>query len=448
MKLTVDNFGIIKKAEVEIGGLTVITGENDTGKSTVGKILFSLVKAFARYREDLEESKDVTILSYLEEIYFALRRVVNITHEIDVRDFFQPRRLQNQLRLEYRMAKDEALFVLENARSRGIEIPNEIFSLVENNFTKIEYVLNEPEDKKGAINRAIKKAFYSEFKSEILQKGGDVQNAATISIKDGASDIIDISLNRDGSIRYQANEDLGFSDATYVDSPAIIQFNNMVRTSKTLFDDTSSNRLSVPLHLKDLSSKLSDSMYGFFEFEMFLDDSEMAVLSKRINGLLDGSVDYDLDKKDFVFNRDGISISSTNIASGIKAIGMLDLLIKGGNTKKNSLLLLDEPEVNLHPKWQVVYCEIVTTLVSCGVDLIITTHSPYIVHALKEFSVQKGIKHQFYLAHKKDDLKFSQFSNISENISYAIDLLAAPMHELNKKSVDDVFSKSNFDDME
>jgi len=448
MKLTVDNFGIIKKAEVQIGGLTVITGENDTGKSTVGKILFSLVKAFARYREDLEESKEVTILSYLEEIYFAVRRAVNITHEIEVRDFFQPRRLQNQIRLEYRMAKDEALYVLDNARSKGIEIPNELYSLVEYNFTKIEYVLNEPEDKKGAINRAIKKAFYSEFKNEILQKGSDVQNAATISIKDGASDIIDISLNRDGSIRYQANEDLGFSDATYVDSPAIIQFNNMVRTSKTLFDDTSSNRLSVPLHLKDLSSKLSDSMYGFFEFEMFLDDSEMAVLSKKINGLLDGSVDYDVDKKDFVFNRDGISISSTNIASGIKAIGMLDLLIKGGNTKKNSLLLLDEPEVNLHPKWQVVYCEIVTALVSCGVDLIVTTHSPYIVHALKEFSVKKKIKHQFYLAHKKDGVKFSEFSDISENISYAIDLLAAPMHELNKKSVDDIFSESNFDDME
>ncbi|EKN5088755.1 ABC transporter ATP-binding protein [Yersinia enterocolitica] len=448
MKLTVNNFGIIKKAEIEIGGLTVITGENDTGKSTVGKIIFSLVKAFARYREDLEENKDNTILSYLEEIYFTLRRIVNISNEHDIRDFFQPRRLQSQLRLEYHVARSEAFLILESARQKGVDIPVEVDHLVASNFAKIAYVLNEPEDKKGAINRAIKKAFYSEFKNEILQKGGFPQSEATVSIKDGASEIIDLSLNRDGTIRYQANDDLGFSDATYVDSPAVIQFNNLVRTSKTLFDDTSSNRLTVPLHLKDLSSKLSDSMYGFLELDLFQEDTEMTALTKKISGLLDGSVDYDNDKKDFVFNRKGISVSSTNIASGIKALGMLDLLIKGGNTKRNSLLILDEPEVNLHPKWQIAYCDIITSLVHCGVELIVTTHSPYIVHALKEFSTKKGIKNQFYLANKINFEHFSEFMDISNNISYAIDLLAMPMHELNKKSVEDVFSKNNFDGME
>lgn len=448
MKLTVNNFGIIKKAEVEIGGLTVITGENDTGKSTVGKIIFSLVKAFARYREDLEENKDNTILFYLEEIYFTLRRIVNISYEHDVRDFFQPRRLQNQLRLEYHETRKEALLVLESARQKGIDIPVDFYHLLESNFAKIAYVLNEPEDKKGAINRAIKKAFYSEFKNEILQKGGFPQSEATVSIKDGASEIIDLRLNRDGAIKYQASDDLGFSDATYVDSPAVIQFNNLVRTSKTLFDDTSSNRLTVPLHLKDLSSKLSDSMYGFLELDLFQEDTEMTALTKKISGLLDGSVDYDSDKKDFVFNRNGISVSSTNIASGIKALGMLDLLIKGGNTKRNSLLILDEPEVNLHPKWQVAYCDIITSLVHCGVELIVTTHSPYIVHALKEFSEKKGIQNQFYLANKMDFENFSEFMDISNNISYAIDLLAMPMHELNKKSIENVFSKNNFDEME
>ncbi|HEJ0287948.1 TPA: AAA family ATPase [Klebsiella pneumoniae] len=448
MKLTVNNFGIIRKAEVEIGGLTVITGENDTGKSTVGKIIFSLVKAFARYREDLEESKDNTILSYLEEIYFTLRRIVNITYEYDIRDFFQPRRLQNQLRLEYHAARNEAFVMLESMREKGIDIPIDFYQLVESNFAKIAYVLNEPEDKKGAINRAIKKAFYSEFKNEILQKGEFPQSEATISIKDGASEIIDLSLGRDGTIKYQANDDLGFSDATYVDSPAVIQFNNLVRTSKTLFDDTSSNRLTVPLHLKDLSSKLSDSMYGFLDIDLFQEDTALTALTKKINGLLNGSVDYDVDKKDFVFNRNGISVSSTNIASGIKALGMLDLLIKGGNTKRNSLLILDEPEVNLHPKWQVAYCDIITSLVHCGIEIIVTTHSPYIVHALKEFSTKKGIQNQFYLANKIGLGHFSELTDISDNISYAIDLLAMPMHELNKKTVDDVFSKSNFDDME
>lgn len=446
MKITVDNFGIIENAEVKIGGLTVVTGENDTGKSTIGKILFSLVKAFARYREDLEENKENIITTYIEEMYFTLRRYINLAHENDIREFYQPRRLYNHLRLEYRDAKFEAISLLKSAEQRGVIFPRVIFETIENNFTKIEYVLNEPDDKKSAIHRAIKKAFYSEFKHEILQKGGDDISNATISIKDGASQIIDITLKRDGTIDYHASDDLGFSDATYVDSPAIIQFNNMIRTSKTLFDDSMSSRLSVPLHLKDLSSKLTDSMYGFLDFGLFPEDSKLSKLTKDISGLLDGSVDYDSDKKDFVLNRRNVAISSGNIASGIKALGMLDLLIKGGNTKKNSLLLLDEPEVNLHPKWQVAYCDIITALVECGVDLIVTTHSPYIVHALKSFCIDKKIDNYFYLAYKESSTGFSKFKDISNNVSYAIDLLAQPMQELNESNIDDLFLE--YDDMD
>ena len=35
MKLSIRNVGKLKEADVEINGITVITGENDTGKSTV-----------------------------------------------------------------------------------------------------------------------------------------------------------------------------------------------------------------------------------------------------------------------------------------------------------------------------------------------------------------------------------------------------------------------------
>ncbi|MBA5249383.1 MAG: ABC transporter ATP-binding protein, partial [Gammaproteobacteria bacterium] len=47
MKLTIKNIGTIKEAEIELSGLTVIAGENDSGKSTVGKLMFSIVKAIS-----------------------------------------------------------------------------------------------------------------------------------------------------------------------------------------------------------------------------------------------------------------------------------------------------------------------------------------------------------------------------------------------------------------
>ncbi len=44
MRLKIKNFHLIKRADIQFEGLTVIAGENDTGKSTVGKILFSEIR--------------------------------------------------------------------------------------------------------------------------------------------------------------------------------------------------------------------------------------------------------------------------------------------------------------------------------------------------------------------------------------------------------------------
>jgi len=44
MTLELKNIGMIKEANVKIDGLTVIAGENDTGKSTLGKVLYALIR--------------------------------------------------------------------------------------------------------------------------------------------------------------------------------------------------------------------------------------------------------------------------------------------------------------------------------------------------------------------------------------------------------------------
>lgn len=40
MKLNIKNFMKIKEADIVIDGITVIAGENNTGKSTIGKYCF------------------------------------------------------------------------------------------------------------------------------------------------------------------------------------------------------------------------------------------------------------------------------------------------------------------------------------------------------------------------------------------------------------------------
>lgn len=52
MNVRLKNIGIISDSTIEIKGLTVITGHNNSGKTTVGKVVYSLVDAVS----DIEQS--------------------------------------------------------------------------------------------------------------------------------------------------------------------------------------------------------------------------------------------------------------------------------------------------------------------------------------------------------------------------------------------------------
>ena len=53
----------------------------------------------------------------------------------------------------------------------------------------------------------------------------------------------------------------------------------------------------------------------------------------------------------------------TNLSSsGIKKIGIIEILLQNGSLKENSFLIIDEPESNLHPDWQIKFAKILTIL--------------------------------------------------------------------------------------
>lgn len=73
MKVELKNINKIRNASIELNSLTVIAGANDSGKSTVGKILFSTIKALISGLNDSEEQKNETI----KERSASLRKRLN-----------------------------------------------------------------------------------------------------------------------------------------------------------------------------------------------------------------------------------------------------------------------------------------------------------------------------------------------------------------------------------
>ncbi|MDQ7084941.1 MAG: hypothetical protein Q9M36_08405 [Sulfurovum sp.] len=88
MKLKLNNIGIIKEAEIKIDGLTVIAGKNDSGKSTVGKVLFTLIKTISQSNADVQEYKN-RFNKYIQTLFTRqISKDGSIEFEYDTHSFF------------------------------------------------------------------------------------------------------------------------------------------------------------------------------------------------------------------------------------------------------------------------------------------------------------------------------------------------------------------------
>ncbi len=106
----------------------------------------------------------------------------------------------------------------------------------------------------------------------------------------------------------------------------------------------------------------------------------------------------------------------------------LELLIKGDYVREDTILILDEPETSLHPKWQIAYAKIICALTKLGAKVLVTTHSPYMLEALKGYS-SKNAENYFYLAQKESDNAI-HYHDTSGDISPIIAALSQPLEDL------------------
>ena len=68
MRLKISNFAKIEKADIKIDGITVICGDNDTGKSTIGKILFSIFSSNYNSAKRIRGEKGLSVINNIAKL--------------------------------------------------------------------------------------------------------------------------------------------------------------------------------------------------------------------------------------------------------------------------------------------------------------------------------------------------------------------------------------------
>ena len=127
-----------------------------------------------------------------------------------------------------------------------------------------------------------------------------------------------------------------------------------------------------------------------------------------------------------------------NVASGMKSMALIARAIENGWIRERDLLIIDEPESNLHPEWQVRFAEWLVELSDkLGLRLLLNTHSPYFLRAIERFCGRESMigKLHVYLMEQDRDAEgnaLPTFSahDVTEDIGEVYRAMAKPFEEI------------------
>ena len=120
-------------------------------------------------------------------------------------------------------------------------------------------------------------------------------------------------------------------------------------------------------------------------------------------------------------------------SAGIKQIGVIKILLENNSLRKNSFLIIDEPESNLHPDWQIKFAEILVLLTKeLNITIYLNSYSPIFIEAMSLYAQYYDLikDTNFYLTKKQDNGKFV-FKKINpENMGEVYENLTKSYDEL------------------
>lgn len=410
MELKITNVGKISLAEIEIKGLTIIAGPNATGKSTVSRSLFAMFHSFSKISEKiiLEQKHAIQKLFFSSNKYwdFILNVQVNI------------RKLASNLAGDVDKNRINKTLHNSNPTLESSELVEELSDdIIKINSTSEELLHRE----------IVSEIFIDEFNRHITNIRSNSKSEIELKIKDSKNKVVFDSKNELTAI--EVGKDLSY-EVVYIDDPFIINSYNL-----------SQERGQLPLY-GDISEKVSNhrssliSQYKNTENLTLVDKANLKeklnVIYKKINDTLGADMALFENGKNSVesyLSSDRLSVDS--LSSGMKTFYLIKSLIDNGSIVQNGTLILDEPEVHLHPDWQVSLAEIIVLLQKeMGLHILINTHSPYFLRAIEVYSQKYGINScvKYYLSYNEEEI--SKIKDVTLDISKIYKVLSKPLQRI------------------
>ncbi len=413
MKIKVKNLGVLKQAEFELGDLTIICGENNSGKTYAAYALFGFlwnwremlkvpisndeVDAFIQKSEskvsidkylkqhaNILKKGCVSYTKHLPRIFASSEeRFANTTFEILIgkNDISIPKKFEQHIRI----GESLRISIVKNLECEHLNI-----SVVQE---------GEPDIPRGLIKKIISERIAELIFSSVLPN------------------VFISSTERTGATIFR--KELDFARNRLLDQ---MKHDEKVDPLKLLFDAYPDYALPVTVNV-DFTRRIEKMEKN----KSFLAQKHPDILTDFSN-IIGGKY---IVKNDGVFFRPNKnrSIKLTMDESSSAVRSLLDIgFYLAHEAKPRDLLIVDEPELNLHPENQRRIARLFSRLVNVGMKVFITTHSDYIVKELNTLIMLKQdnshlnrtakkrkYKHEELLDHQKIRLYVAEESLVKQD---------------------------------
>lgn len=384
MKINFKNIGAVKDATIDLNKkLIVLCGPNNTGKTYISYAIYGIIEGLKNQffsssemfsKENLIElvdKKEVFIELNSEKLYKYETLVSGFKNNLDSLygiSESEVKRLLKDVDVDFLISKEEFEKTISESEfniTRDLGFIELRFIKVKNsNQLKIELIKFKEENIES---------FFSDFiGSKIL--------AIIIRYPAFSSHIFSVERN---SI-YTFSKELSVKRNMLIDEMQ----KNAGSKKMNPFEWMSKRSTRYPLPIRD-GLEIAEDIVNYqkreSEFVNFANEIEADILNGKVSVNKDGEVVFASNKAKS--KKIPIHLS----ASLVKTLSSVIFYLKH-LAKPNDLIIIDEPELNLHPDNQIILTRIFAKLINKGFRILISTHSDYVIREINNLIMLSGIK--------------------------------------------------------
>ncbi|GEL10536.1 AAA ATPase domain-containing protein [Flavobacterium glycines] len=370
MKIHIKELGAVKEGSIDLSKkLNVFCGPNGTGKTYMAYMVYGLLKSQIHIGSDevlakelIEKRKTNYIINFDALNSYRKNIIDNFKDNFD--SLFG---IGEDLAKQY-FEKTEILFNETNEEFKNQIINCEFQATI--SIRKIEIEVNKAKSTDFLVLEIQEKT--------ISNKDIDTLNFFLLSSILSLLAIHPISstyiLPVERNSIYTFSKELSISKQEAVDHFHAMTGKNKIDRFDLLFKKTT----RYPLPIKDglmIADDLAETKKTTSDFFDFALEIESELLHGKVQITSEGEIQFKSDKAP----KRVLPIHMT--ASIIKSLSSLVVYLKH-IAQKNDLIIIDEPEINLHPDNQIILTRLFARLINKGFRLLISTHSDYVVREL------------------------------------------------------------------